>query len=208
MFRLLGIEADDDNAKDHLRDLLMQPTATTDPCQWKGVQCESLLVTGINWKSYDIATRDSLVAAYEWIPPTVHHVDFFGQRIEREIITQRLSPVLLTWRVCGCHIQGTFELRTLPKRLNEVDCSYNFISGTLHLASLPKRLESLNFSNNDVSYILIDMEDLPASLRSNFKHMRQNVVVESVDGRDVNSGRIWWDSTPLGNFWAALGGIL
>ena len=191
MLRVLGVEDADDIQKS-LRERLNQPNIEADkPCQWRNVHCDSGEITFVLWATKNCDAYPffyAIIKRYEWFPPTVRQLDLSDQILDTAVDTRMLPRDLQRCILSRCRIRGEFDIPSLPRGLEHLDCWRNSIWGTLCLFDLPPKLRALNFGVNSIERVIVDNSALPATFRDlDLSDNRVPVGVESVDDTPVDA---------------------
>ena len=146
------------------RELLKPDQESLHACSWLGVDCESEVITAIQW----------LLPAFSpnlaWLPSTCVYVtmDSARSQMKEEFHTAYLPRALIEGTFPALKLRGELELRTLPHRTASLNLIANLFSGTVNLTSLPATMNYLYLQNNAFAFCVYESSLLPDSLKAVF----------------------------------------
>ena len=157
-----------------------------DVCSWPSVRaCRRGLVTYMFLPDAYLPNGVDIA----WLPSALE--EFFILNvpiIEAELDTRALPRSLLDANFLYCGLRGSLELRTLPPRIENLDCSNNFFMGTVYITHLPKTVKRIILSLNEITKAFIMNESFPESLKEIQIYTDfVKVKLRSIDGKEVDT---------------------
>mmetsp|Transcript_24107 Transcript_24107/g.37562 ORF Transcript_24107/g.37562 Transcript_24107/m.37562 type:complete len:223 (-) Transcript_24107:8-676(-) len=131
-----------------------------DVCLWSCVICRD----GIVWK-IAASYGEAEVVSFNWLPPTLRKVRFYGKKGRKRLYTRHLPRSLLYFQATACDIFGKIDFRQFPENTVIVNLEHNKIGGTLYIGSLPDAMKWIFLEGNLFKRVYVFYDDLPSELR-------------------------------------------
>ena len=134
------------------RGLITSEIASTNVCDWKGVECEGDIIKKVHMFNTNFCPD------YAWLPNTCTEVnmDYIEHRPKEAFQMALLPREITSGSLSGIQLFGSLDLCRLPEKIEYLSVGENNFTGTAHLTKLPASLKFLYLYKNPIACCFFD----------------------------------------------------